>query len=253
MVARSMETPSGGSTPSSSAQTTTEQTGGTTTGRLLRDLILGSQDGLVNVLGLVLGVASATTDTRLILISGLAATFAESISMGAVAYTSSKAEEDFYRGMLARERRQIEEIPERAREDIRVIYARKGFSGEDLDSIVDTITADTKLWLDTMMLEELRLSQDEHASPAQQGLVVGGAAVAGSLIPIGPFVWLATVPAMVVSVALSVAILFAIGAVKARVTGHGGWRKNGVEMAVIGTLAAIAGYVIGLLLGGTPS
>lgn len=62
----------------------------------LKDIILGGQDGLVNVLGLVLGVAGATYDTRIILISGLAGTFAESISMGAVAYTSSKAARDYY-------------------------------------------------------------------------------------------------------------------------------------------------------------
>ncbi len=62
----------------------------------LHDIILGGQDGLVNVLGIVLGVAAATASTRIVLISGLAATFAESISMGAVAYTSAKAAREYY-------------------------------------------------------------------------------------------------------------------------------------------------------------
>ena len=66
-------------------------------GEKLRDFILGAQDGIVNVLGLVLGVASATFDTKIVLISGLAGLFAESISMGAVAFTSSKAARDYYR------------------------------------------------------------------------------------------------------------------------------------------------------------
>jgi len=62
----------------------------------LHDIILGGQDGLVNVLGIVLAVAAATASTRIVLISGLAATFAESISMGAVAYTSTKAAREYY-------------------------------------------------------------------------------------------------------------------------------------------------------------
>lgn len=230
-------------------KTATEEEAGTTNvGLLLRNTILGSQDGLVNVLGLVLGVASATPVTHTILVAGLAATFAESISMGAVAYTSTKAESDYYKGMLARERRQIEEIPARAREDIRVIYARKGFTGDDLENIVNTITADTRLWLDTMMLEELRLAPEEQLSPAQQGIFVGIASVIGSLIPVIPFIFLAPVTGAVVATVVSIAVLFAIGVVKAKVTGHGGWQKNGLEMAIIGTAAGLAGYLIGLLM-----
>ncbi len=69
----------------------------------LHDIILGGQDGLVNVLGVVLGVAAATASTRIVLISGLAATFAESISMGAVAYTSSKAAKEYYLSVRKKE------------------------------------------------------------------------------------------------------------------------------------------------------
>ncbi len=65
---------------------------------IIRDLILGGQDGLVNVLGVVLAVATATHSKYIILISGLAAAFAESISMAAVAYTSGRAGEEYYRG-----------------------------------------------------------------------------------------------------------------------------------------------------------
>lgn len=64
---------------------------------VIRDVILGGQDGLVNVFGVVLAVAAATQSKYIILISGLAATFAESISMAAVAYTSGRAGEEYYR------------------------------------------------------------------------------------------------------------------------------------------------------------
>jgi len=69
----------------------------------LREIILGGQDGLVNVLGVILAVAFATYDTRIILLAGIAATFAESVSMAAVAYTSTKAAREFYEGKRKKE------------------------------------------------------------------------------------------------------------------------------------------------------
>src|SRR5713101_7932597 len=77
----------------------------------LSDVNLGGQDGLVNVLGVILGVAAATADSRIVLVAGLAATFAESVSMGAVAYTSTLADADFYESERAREFRHIHASP----------------------------------------------------------------------------------------------------------------------------------------------
>ena len=119
----------------------------------IRDFILGFQDGLVNTLGLVLGVASAVQETKIVLISGLAATFAESISMAAVAYTSSKAAGEFYEGQLQKEKQEIKEMPHMEVQEIMDIYYNKGFRGRELDSIVKKITSNEKLWLDTMMAE----------------------------------------------------------------------------------------------------
>src|SRR4029453_12501318 len=69
----------------------------------LSEIILGGQDGLVNVLGVILGVAAATSEVRLILAAGLAAAFAESVSMAAVAFTSSRAQRALYESELQRE------------------------------------------------------------------------------------------------------------------------------------------------------
>src|SRR5260370_12197742 len=80
-------------------------------GRSLRDIILGGQDGLVNVLGLVLGVAAATAQLRIILAAALAATFSESIAMAGVVYTSTLAERDYYLAMLAKEQKEVDEQP----------------------------------------------------------------------------------------------------------------------------------------------
>src|SRR5512134_408323 len=89
----------------------------------LSDVILGGQDGLVNVLGVILGIAAATHDSYLVLVAGLAATFAESVSMAAVAYTSTVADADFYESEREREFRHIEEVPNLEVGEIRKIYA----------------------------------------------------------------------------------------------------------------------------------
>jgi vacuolar iron transporter family protein len=217
-------------------------------GPLLKDAILGGQDGLVNVLGIVLGVATATNELRLILVSGLAATFAESISMGAVLYTSTKAAKEHYYSELRREKKEIEEVPELEREEIKEIYYNKGFRGKQLDHIVKTITSDKDVWLDTMMTEELRMFPDEYENPLKKGIFVGFAAIVGSIIPLLPFFIFDKVVAMYTALAICAAVLFGVGVVKAKWY-ELDWRKSGFEMAAIGTFAALIGYLIGWAFG----
>ena len=214
----------------------------------IRDFILGFQDGLVNTLGLVLGVASAVQSTRIVLISGLVTTFAESISMAAVAYTSTKAAHDFYKGQMEREKKEIKEIPHMEVEEVRDIYYRKGFRGKQLEGIVKKITSNKKLWLETMMSEELRLLPTDYDKPLKSTLVVGLSAVLGSLIPVLPFFFLDLKLGMAYALIMSIITLFIVGGIKATIT-IGNWKKSGLEMAIVGTLAALVGYFVGLLLG----
>jgi len=223
--------------------------GGEGRGVLLRQIILGGQDGLVNVLGLVLGVASATKDSHIIIVAGIAATFAESLSMAAVAYTSSRAEEDHYYAELEREKREIKEVPDIERKEVELIYYKKGFRGKALADIVKHITSDEKLWVDVMMSEELGLADAKSINPKREGLVVGLSSFGGSIIPLVPFVLVGDVQtAMMLSAGISLLTLFAAGAIKARIT-IGNWFKSGLEMLVIGGLAGIAGYAVGMLIG----
>ena len=217
----------------------------------LRNIILGGQDGLVNVLGIVLGVAVASQDLRIILAAGLAATFAESVSMAAVAYTSTRAEQSFYESELAREKREIKEVPEMEVEEIREIYRKKGFSGKLLEDVVAKITSSEEVWLDEMMKFELGLQPVETKNAFISGVVVGLAAVVGSLIPMLPFFFLNYIQisiseAVWISLASSALALFAVGAYKAKMT-VGDWKKSGAEIAIIGIVSALVGYVVGLL------
>jgi vacuolar iron transporter family protein len=213
----------------------------------LSDIILGGQDGLVNVLGVILGVAAATSDVRVVMVAGLAATFAESVSMGAVAYTSTLAEADYYESERAREYRHIQEVPNLEKDEVRRIYQEKGFEGDLLERIVDTITANQDIWVAVMMAEEHRLSPSDRRAALRSALVVGFSALAGSLLPLLPFALLPIKAAMIGSVIFTALVLFGAGALKARLTtGKAG--RSGLEMAVIGTVSAMVGYAVGVLL-----
>jgi vacuolar iron transporter family protein len=212
----------------------------------LSDIILGGQDGLVNVLGVILGVAAATQDARIVIAAGLAATFAESISMGAVAYTSTMADDDLYLSEREREYRHIHLAPDVEIEEIRDIYRKKGFDGETLENIVGVITSNPDVWVNVMMSEEFQMTPPEKSNAFSSALIVGFSALAGSIIPLFPFFLWAVGPSIWISIVVAALTLFVVGAYKARVT-IGKPLRSGLQMAVIGTVSALAGYVVGLV------
>jgi predicted membrane protein (TIGR00267 family) len=212
----------------------------------LRDVILGGQDGLVNILGIILGVIAGGGSKTVLLAAGFAAAITESISMGAVGYTSSVSQRDYYQAERAREAAEIDTMPEAERQEIREIYATKGFSGELLERVVDTITANRASWLATMMDEELHLQPVQTADIFRSAVVITVATLIGHLIPLLPFVWLARTPALVLAIVLSALVLFGVGVYSA-VTLAGDWRKSGLKMLVIGLGAAGVGFLIGNL------
>ncbi|OGK17099.1 hypothetical protein A2774_01970 [Candidatus Roizmanbacteria bacterium RIFCSPHIGHO2_01_FULL_39_12c] len=213
----------------------------------LPEIILGGQDGLVNVLGIILGVAAATSSNQIVMVAGLAATFAESISMAAVAYTSKIAEADYYQSELERERWEIEHFPEGEREEIRALYENYGFKGTTLAEIVEKITSDKKIWLKVMMEQELKLELVERKTALTDGFIVGVSAIIGSFIPLMPFFFLTIQRAVVVSIVLSAIALFIVGYYKAKKTLGRNLLRQGIEMTVIGMVSALVGYLIGSL------
>jgi VIT1/CCC1 family predicted Fe2+/Mn2+ transporter len=221
-------------------------------GRQLRDIILGGQDGLVNVLGLVLGVAAATAQLKVIIVAALAATFSESIAMAGVAYTSALADHDYYLAEEAKERREVEEVPDIERAEVRKIFREKGLKGELLERVVEEITADKEVWVDVMMRDELHLTPVPKEGIAGRALVTGLATLIGSLIPLIPFLFvplfgISVTAATLLALPLCAAVLFGVGAYKA-ITLVGDWRVSGLQMLIIGMVSAGAGYLIGRLL-----
>lgn len=212
----------------------------------LRDVILGGQDGLVNILGIVLGVIAGGGGKVVLLAAGFAAAITESISMGAVGWTSALSERDYYQAEQTRESAEIDATPEAERQEIRDIYAAKGFAGDLLERVVETITANRDAWLATMMDEELHLQPVETPDIFRSAIVITGATLIGHLIPLLPFVWLPRTTALILAIVLSALVLFGVGSYEA-VTLVGDWRKKGLQMVMIGLGAAAIGFLIGRL------
>src|SRR2546427_7754316 len=218
---------------------------------VLSDFILGSQDGIVNVLGIILGLSAATRDVRIILVATLAALGAESIAMGAVAYTSTRARRRLYLSQAVQERREMKEIPQTERGEVRGILAGWGYKGADLQEIVERICRNPTAELEFMMSFELKLSPLEAGGPRASAFLVGTATVVGHFIPLSPFFFFVGNDVLLgaaLAVLLSAVALFGIGWYEAKIT-VGSWWRVALEMLGIGLGGGIAGYVIGRLVG----
>jgi VIT1/CCC1 family predicted Fe2+/Mn2+ transporter len=216
----------------------------------LRDVILDGQDGLVNILGIVLGVIASGGSRTVLLGAGFAAAITESISMGAVGYTSTMAGRDYYRAVRQRELDAIDAAPQAGREEIRRTYAAKGFTGTLLDQIVKTLTARRDRWLATVTDDVLHLQPVGTNDALRSSVVITIATLIGHLIPLVPFLWLARTPALIVAIALSALVLFGVGVYSAKSL-VGDWRRSGLKMLVIGLGAAAIGFAIGSLFQST--
>ncbi len=223
---------------------------------LLSDFILGSQDGLVNVLGILLGLVAASVEPGshvtglIVIIAGLSALGAEALAMGAVAYTSTYSRLRLYGSEREREIREMREVPELEREEVRVILRGWGFQGAELEEMLGRIEEKPKAWLDLMMAFELNLSYVPPEAPRRSALLVGSATILGSIVPLIPFFFqqLSLVNAAIIATILSAFLLFGIGYYEARITSGSIWR-SGLRITVIGLVSGFAGLVIGHFAG----
>jgi len=214
----------------------------------LRDVILGGQDGLVNILGIILGVLAGGGSETVLVSAGFAAAMTESISMGAVGYSSTVADRDFYRAQRAVELASITEEPEVEERELRELYSKKGFSGPLLDDVVATITADRDRWLSAIMGEERQLQPVPNGEVTRVSFVIALATLVGHLVPLAPFLFLSRSSALLTAVILSALVLFGVGVYSA-VTRVGSWWRNGTKMVAIGLGAAAIGFGIGHVFG----
>ena len=219
-----------------------------TKGRAIREVIYGATDGIVTSLGFVIGVYGALHDSRIVLITGIAGATAGSLSMGFSAYISSKSQTEFFLAEIERERREIQETPDKEKEEIRKIYRAKGFHGEDLEMVVRQITKNPTVWLRCMMEEELGLIVESIDNPWLVGIVTALSYLSAAFLPIIPYTLRSPTAAFPWSVGISVLALFGLGAGKTGLT-HTPPLKSGLELMAIGLLSALVGYGIGRITG----
>ena len=219
----------------------------------LRDFVYGAIDGAVTTFAVVSGVAGAGLSPGVIVVLGLANLIGDGFSMAASNYLGTKTEEELRKKARRVEEHHIDQWPEGEREEVRQIFAAKGFRGEQLEHIVDIITADRKRWVDTMLVEELRIPLD-GPSAWRAALSTLVAFVLVGLIPLAVFIYNLISPyevgqAYLVSTLLTALAFFFVGAAKSRFVDRT-WVLAGAETLAIGGGAAVLAYVIGVSLSG---
>lgn len=211
----------------------------------LRDWIYGGIDGAVTTLAVVTGVAGAQLSNWIILALGFANLFADGFSMASSNYLGTKAEHDDWRRLQQIENRHIDLAPEGEREEVRQIFERKGFEGEELERIVELITADRERWVQTMLMDEYGLPQSVR-SPWIAALCTFTAFLICGLAPLVSYIF-RTEHSLTLSIALTAIVFFAIGSVKSRWS-TSSWWHSGFTTLLVGAIAASLAYCTGVII-----
>jgi len=209
------------------------------------DAIYGINDGLGAVFGIVSGMAGYTGGSDLVLITGLAGAIASALSMGSSAYLAAKSQREVYEGEIARERAEIESNPEEEREELELFYQLKGFTAEEARALVARIRERPEHFLQTLVQEELGLSETTFPNPWRACLSATASTAVGGLIPVLPFLFTRGTPAVLWAAALSILAHFGVGIAKSLVTTRPWW-LSGLEMTLVAVIAGAITYGLGL-------
>jgi vacuolar iron transporter family protein len=211
----------------------------------LRDFIYGGIDGSVTTFAVISGVVGAELSPWVILVLGFANLFADGFSMAASNFLGTRAEHEDLKRLEAIEHRHIELAPEGEREEVRQIYERKGFAGDDLTRVVDLVTADRTRWVQTMLTEEYGLPL-EVRSAWSAALSTFAAFLTCGLVPLIPFVLHLRNP-LALSIVMTGGTFFVIGSVKSKWSTLSWWR-SGLSTFLVGAIAAGLAFGVGVFL-----
>ncbi len=219
-------------------------------GTYIKDLVYGANDGIVTTFAVVAGVAGAHLEPSVIVILGFANLIGDGISMAIGNYLGTKSEIHYQRRQRKMEEWEVDHLPEEEREEVRDIYRRKGFSGNILEQAVGIITANKKRWVDDMMTHELGIF-DEGSDPwkaVKNGAATFVAFMIAGFLPLVPFVFGVSSNNLMFSACMTGVALFVVGGARSIITRHF-WLKSGLEVLIVGAIAASAAYAVGAYIG----
>ncbi len=222
-------------------------------GQYIKSAVYGGLDGIITTFAVVAGVAGAKLTAGIVLILGFANLIADGLSMAIGDYLSTKAEQEYERAERRREEWEVEHYPEGEKQELVELYVDKGLAPDDAETIVQILAKNRKAWVDVMMVEELGIFGSDE-SPIKNALVTFFSFGLFGFVPLVAYVAGLFVPGFggatfEIACVLTGATLFALGALKVRITGRN-WFKSGLEMLLVGGVAAAAAYAVGAALGG---
>lgn len=214
----------------------------------LRAAVFGINDGLVSITCLVMGVAAASSEYGVILLTGIAGLLAGAFSMAAGEYVSMRSQREMFEYQIGLEREELQQYPEEEAVELTLIYQARGMSPEEAHTLAGRMIADPAMGLDALAREELGLNPDELGSPWIAALSSFFSFIAGGLIPLLPYLFGIARHPLLVAILLAGSALFAVGAALSLFTGRSAlW--GGLRMLGIGSAAGLVTYLIGDLLG----
>lgn len=221
----------------------------------IEDFVYGATDGAVTTFAIVTGAFGASLPVAVIIILGFANLFADGFSMSIGNYLSVKTRREYIEKERKKEEWEIDNLAEQEKQEIREIYEKKGFKDALLEDIVKIITSRRKIWLDTMMKEELELI-DDTKKPLDAAITTFVAFNLLGFVPLAPFVIsyilnvtiLSTNSALIYSIIFTGISFFIIGSIKGRIVNKS-VISSGFYTLLIGGMAAMVAYTVGYILG----
>lgn len=213
-------------------------------GEWVRDVVIGMSDGLTVPFALAAGLSGAVADTGLIVVAGLAEIAAGSIAMGLGGYLAARTDEEHYQAELAREWKEVREMPDAEEREIEDILGEFGVPREAARPVVQALRARPDRWVDFMMRFELGLSRPDRRRALLSALTIALSYVLGGIVPLSAYMVIRhALTALATSAAVTAVALFAFGYVKGRLTGARPLR-SGLQTTLVGGVAAAAAFLL---------
>ncbi|HNQ35072.1 MAG TPA: VIT1/CCC1 transporter family protein [bacterium] len=220
----------------------------TARGRIIRDIVYAIDTGLVTTVSFLAGISISLVEKERVIAASLIQVASGTLAIFFGSYISTKAQKHFFENQIERERREIEEKPEKERQEIRQVMSEFGFTGEEQEMAVRRITADKECWLRFMVQEEIGISPGMIDNPVEIGFVSAFSFLVGALPALLPFFLLASVKTALAVSALTVFLfLFSLGVFKARITKIR-WLYSGLETLFFGLLSSGSGFLMGRMI-----